>query len=240
MSLDPNHEYRIFLSQLSDMLSETDTTKIVFNEDLPKKLLGDENKPPNPLHVMMHLQMQGKATPEELSQILSDINRQDLVKLVAKSAKKNPLTRKSSGPSAPKLEDTLSITVKNCEVLLEQVDYLLKHAASKGNKRIEEVVLLAKTNLTDVVQRKLRYAYGLLSYQSQNEHCGNGSNASSPGSSPESSLTSNMNRSDPAGCEQRPQINDGELKRAFEKLKPPGAATQRGEDCIITNVMPLV
>ena len=151
--------------------------------------------------------------------------------MVAKSAKKNPLTRKSSGPSALKLEDTVSITVKNCEVLLEQVDYLLKHAASKGNKRIEEVVSIAKKNLTDVVQRKLKYASGLLSSQSQNEHCSTASNVSSPGSSPESSLTSNTNRSDPTSCgQQRLQINDGELKRAAEKLKPPSVAIQRGED----------
>ena len=66
-SLDPNHEYRIFLSKLSDKLSTSELRKVVFNEDLPKKLLGDENKSPDPLDVMMHLQMQGKATPEELS-----------------------------------------------------------------------------------------------------------------------------------------------------------------------------
>ena len=226
-----SYEHRKFLSQLSDKLSKTELRKIVFHEDLPKGLLGDENRSPDPLDIMMHLQMQDKTTPEELSRILSDVDRQDLVKLVAKS-KKNSLTRKSSGPSSPKLEDTFSLTVKSSDFLFEHVELLLKHAASKGNKRIEEVVSEAKTNLI-VVQRKLKYASGfLLSSQCQNEHCGNVSNPSSRGSdSPESSLTSNAHRSDPSGCgHQQPQINDGELKRAFEKLKPPGVAPHRGED----------
>lgn len=224
-----SYEHRKLLSQLSDMLSETELAKIVFYEALPKGLLGDENKYPDPLDIMMHLQMQGKTTPEELTRILSDINRQDLVKLVAKSTE-NPLTRKSSGPSSPKLEDTFNLTVKCSDFLLEHVELLLKHAASK-DKRIEDMVSEAKTNLI-VVQRKLKYASGfLLSSQYQNEHCGNVGNPSSHGSSPESSLTLNVHQSDPSGCgHQHPQINDGKLKRAFEKLKPPGVAPHRGED----------
>ena len=228
------YEHRKFLSQLSDKLSKTELRKIVFHEELPKGLLDGENKSPDPLDVMMHLQMQEKATPEELSRILSDINRQDLVKLVAKSAKKNPLTRKNSGPSSPKLEDTLSVTIKSSDLLLEQLELLSKHAASKGNKRIEEVVLIAKTNLTDVVQRKLKYASGLLSSQGQSEHCGSASyNTSPPGSSPENNLTLKARPSDPG--HQHPQItfNDVELKRAVENLKPLSVVTRKGEYCKI-------
>ena len=200
----------------------------MYHEELPKGLLDGENESPDPLEVMKHLQMQEKTTPEELSRILGDINRQDLVKLVVKSAKKNSLTRKNSGPSSPKLEDTLSITIKSSDLLLEQLELLLKHAASKGSKRIEEVVLIAKTNLTDVVQRKLRYASGLLSSQSQPEHFTNVSNSNSPsGSSPENSLTVKASPSDPG--HQRPQISDVDLKKAVESLKPPSVTTRRGE-----------
>ena len=221
------YEHRKFLSQLSDKLSRKELRKIVYHEELPKGLLDGENGSPDPLEVMKHLQMQEKTTPEELSRILGDINRQDLVKLVVKSAKKNSLTRKNSGPSSPKLEDTLSITIKSSDLLLEQLELLLKHAASKGSKRIEEVVLIAKTNLTDVVQRKLRYASGLLSSQSQPEHFTNVSNSNSPsGSSPESSLTVKTSPSDPG--HQRPQISDVDLKKAVENLKPPSVTTRRG------------
>ena len=202
----------------------------MFHEDLPKGLLDGESKYPDPIDVIMHLHMQEKTTPEELSQILSDVNRQDLVKLVAKSAKKNPQMRKTSGPSSPKLEDTLSLTVKSSDFLAEHVELALKHAAaSKENKRIEELVSEAKSNLLGVVQRKLKHAYGLLSSQSQTEHCACNPSSSSPGSSPESSLT--LKPPDPG--HQRPQItfNDADLKKVVENLKPPSVVTRRGENC---------
>ena len=224
------YEHRKFLSHLSDKLSKTELRKIVFHEDLPKGLLDGENKYPDPMDVMINLHMQKKTAPEELSRILSDVNRQDLVKLVAKSAKKNPQKRKTSGPSSPKLEDTLSLTVKSSDLLAEHVELALKHAAaSRENKRIEELVSEAKSNLISVVQRKLRYAYGLLNSQTQTEQCACNPSSSSTGSSPESSLT--LKPPDPG--HQRPQItlNDADLKKVFENLKPPSVVTRRGENC---------
>ena len=39
------YEHRKFLSQLSDKLSKTELRKIVFHEELPKKLDGEDNLP---------------------------------------------------------------------------------------------------------------------------------------------------------------------------------------------------
>ena len=237
-NLDPqaraSYEHRKLLLQLSDKLSKDDSRKIVYLEELPKELLG-ENNSPDPLSVLIHLEMRGKTTPEELIRILNDINRHDAAKLITKT-KKNPLTRKNSGSASLKLEDTLSVTMKSCEVLLEQTEVLMKHAANKGNKRVEELVSEAKTNLTDGVQRKLKYAFRLLSSQSQSEHCGNFSNSSPPGPSPESSLTSKVSPSQSADLPSSPvhqclPINKSDLKRAVGKLKPLGVVTQRGEGC---------
>ena len=235
--LDPQSQaraYRKVLTQLSDNLTKKDCRKIVFLEDLPKDLLGEDDSP-DPLNVLIHLEMRGKTTPEELIRILNDISRHDAAKLIAKT-KKNPLTGKNSGSASLKLEDTLSMTVKSCEVLLEQTEFLIKHAASKGNKRIEEVVSVAKTNLTDGVQRKLKYASRLLSSQSESEHCGNLGNTSPPGPSPESSLTTKVSPSQSADLPSSPvhqclPINKSDLKRAVGKLKPLGVVTQRGEGC---------
>ena len=229
-----SYEHRKVLLQLSDNLSNKDCRKIVYLEGLSKELLG-ENNYWDPLNVLLHLEMRGKTTPEELIRILNDINRQDVAKLIAKT-KKNPLTRKNSGAAPPKLEDSLNLTMKNCEVLLEQTEVLIKLAASKGNKRIEEVVSEAKTNLTDGVQHKLKYAFRLFSSQSQSEHCGNFSNSSPPGPSPESSLTSKVSPSQSADLPSSPvhqclPINKSDLKRAVGKLKPLGIVTQRGEGC---------
>ena len=76
MSVDSQtFEHRLALLQLSDMLSDEDSKKIVFLEGLPKEL---EEK--SPWEVIAHLEVQGKAIGEELTRILKAINRHDAAK----------------------------------------------------------------------------------------------------------------------------------------------------------------
>ena len=213
-----SYEHRKLLLQLSNKLSKDDSKNIVYLEVLPQEL----NDIPDPLKVLTHLELRGKTTPKELIRILSSIGRQDAAKFIAKS-KKTSQTRKRSGTVAPRLasspvEDTLTLIMKNCEVLLEHIEFLLTHAVSKGNKRIEEVVSEAKRNLTDVVQRKLKYAasFLILNSKSQSELCDYMSPSDGPPFSP---------------MHQGPLISVSDLKRSYEKLQPQGVVIQKGKDC---------
>ena len=70
MSLDrQTFEHRKALLQLGELLSDDDSKKIVFVENLPRSL---EEK--SPWEILAHLEVQGKTTVEELTRILKAIN----------------------------------------------------------------------------------------------------------------------------------------------------------------------
>ena len=206
-----SYEHRKFLLQLSDMLTEDDCKKIVFLEDLPKQL--EEN---SRLEVITHLEMRGKASIEDLIRILKGIGRQDL----ARKAKDVKKTRKESGCSILKMEDSLALAAKNCEVLQEQLEYL-KVAAGKGRrKRIEEVVSEAKTNLVKHVQFKLKYISLLLTAESQDQ-------SQSPPSSPENSRSELPPRSENHGAGAVQIIKAKDSQRSLEKQTKLGKINTR-------------
>ena len=222
-----DREHRRFLLQLSEKLTTNDSSKIVFLEELPKEL---EEK--SPLDVLKHLMMLGKTSTEELTRILKDISRQDLVKKVIQKEAKNrkaPLTRKDSGSSAMKLEESLAITIKNCEILLEQLEYLKVGASKGGKKRIEEIYSDAKEKLSIHVHRKLKYVSGLLTSEGKvNEgsqtNVGQGISQNSPQTSPENSLTLLRGRESPPSpvCPCRAAlVKESDLRKGLEKLKSP-------------------
>ena len=221
------YEHKRFLLQVSEMLTKKDSNKIVYLEELPKEL---EEKAP--WEVLAQLEVRGKSTTDELTRILRDINRPDAAKKVKElmaKARKAPLTKKNSGSSSLKLEDSSNLTLKNSEVLREQMDYLICAAKTGGKIRIAELISEAKESLINQVQRKLKIASKL----PENE-CGSvGLGSTSPSSSPESSLTVTVKSPD-LSVPQSPMhphaglmFNDSDLKKAAEKLKP--AKRQRGK-----------
>ena len=222
-----SYEHKRFLLQVSDYLKQKDSKKIVWLEDLPRELEDKE-----PWEVLAQLQVRGKSTPEELVRILKNINRHDAaekVKKLSAKSKKTAVTRKDSGPSLLKLEESLELTIKSCDILVEQMGYL-ELAAEKGRKtRIQEVVSGAKQNLEVQVRRKLKYASGLLN--SENSAADNenvpvqNNSSSSPTSSPENSLTGAESPRSPT--HHRTLIKDSELQQAAKRLKP--ASGIRGE-----------
>ena len=189
------------------MLTEDDCKKIVFLEDLPKQL---EEK--SPLEVVTHLEMLGKTSKEDLIPILKCIGRQDLAKKVRDvKNQKTLITRKGTERSIPKLEERLILTLKNCEILQEQLEYLKVAAGKRRTKRIEEVVLEAKANLTNHVQRKLKYISLLTTAESQDQ-------SQSPPSFPENSQ-SELPPSHGAGAVQIIKAKDSQrtLKKQQKK-----------------------
>ena len=88
--------------QLSELLNEDDSKKIVFMEGLPKML---EEK--SPWEVLAHLEVQGKTTVEELTTILKAINRHDAAKKAKELIGKPHRRKKDSGYKALMLEDSL-------------------------------------------------------------------------------------------------------------------------------------
>ena len=228
------YEQRRLLLQISDHLTTKDSKKIVFLEELPKQLEDKE-----PWEVLAQLQVRGKATSDELVRILKDIGRHDAAKKAKdlSKSKKTTVTRKYSGPSALKLDESVQLTLRNCDVLVEQMGYLEVVAAKGGKKRIQEVVAEASTKLQDHVQRKLKYVSGLLSSESRTDIevnapvvvtvSSNGS--SSPPSSPENSLTSLEWSVPRSPTHPRAVINTSELKKVAERLKSPSVHGTRGE-----------
>ena len=205
MSFDrQTFEHRKALLQLGELLSDDDSKKIVFVENLPRSL---EEK--SPWEILAHLEVQGKTTVEELTRILKAINRHDIAKkakeLIGKLCRRK---NKDPGCKALMLKNSLQLAVKHCKILVEQVDYL-KFAANKdGNKRIEEMASEAKGNLISQVQIKLRYASALFSSQNESSVLSDSPDSSSPTESPDSS---------PHAI--RSHITDIELKKAAEKLR---------------------
>ena len=203
-----DYEHRKFLLQLSDMLTEDDCKKIVFLEELPKQL---EEK--SRLEVVTHLEMLGKTSTEDLIRTLKGIGRKDLARKAKDVNYKK--TRKESGCSVLKMEDSLALAAKNCEVLQEQLEYL-KVAAGKGRrKRIEEVISEAKTNLANHVQRKLKYISLLLTAESQDQ-------SQSPPSSPENSRSELPPRPENHGAGAVQITKTKDSQRSLEKQKKMG------------------
>ena len=204
------YERRCLLLQLSDSLSEEDCKKIVYLEDLPKMLTDKQ-----PLEVLVHLEMCGRTSTENLVRILQAINRHDAAKKMKEFAAKNRKrpSKKDSGIAVLKLEESLSLAIKNCDVLMEQLEYLKLAACKGGKKRIEEVIAEAKAALKDGVHRKLRYASCLVSQSQVYE-------SNSPPSSPEC-LTRSSSDSESASATTQPLafVSRDELKKAAEKLK---------------------
>ena len=186
------YEHKRFLLQLSEKLNREDSKRIVYLEDLPKEL--EERAP---WEVLAQLEVRGKTTTDKLIRILKDINRPDAAKkvkeLMAKT-RKAPLTRKDSGSSVLKLEDSLKLALKNCEVLCEQMDYLIRVVEIGGKIKIKELISEAKENCVKRVERKLKVASTLLSSTNQENEYGSVELASS---SPTSSLESSLNLKSP-------------------------------------------
>ena len=205
-------EHRKALLQLGGLLSDNDSKKIVFLLGLPKAL---EEK--TPWEVLAHLEEQGKATVEELTKNLKAIDRQDVAKKAKELIGKNNRKKTTdSGNKALMLRDSLQLAMKQCKILVEQVDYLKVAANKDGNKRIEQMASEAKENLLNQVQKKLRYASALFNSQTDIS-ASDSAESSSPTSSLESSLSDRSPDSSPPLVRSR--ITASELKEAAEKLK---------------------
>ena len=210
MSFDrQTFERRKALLHLGGLLSDNDSKQIVFLLSLPRAL---EEK--TPWEVLAHLEAQGKATVEELTKNLKAINRQDVAKKAEELFGKKTT---DSGCNALMLRESLQLTIKNCKILVDQVDYLKIVAKKDGNKRIEQIASETKENLISKVQKKLRYASALLSSQTDIS-ASDSAESSSPTSSLESSLTDRGPVSSPTSRD-RSRITASELKEAAEKLK---------------------
>ena len=232
MSSDPNHQtgattaqynHRRFLLQLSEKLTKEDSKKIVYLEDLPKEL---EDK--SPWEVLGYLEMRGQTSTEELTRIFRGINRNDVAKkmkdLNAKT-RKSPLSRKNSGSAGLKLEESLHLTTRNTEVLIQQIEYM-KLAANKAGEKdseMEETFFTIWSILKNQIHPKLKNVSGLLSKSKDNEFiASSSSSASSPECLTDIHLVQEKPPMQPCGA----VINDAMLKVATEKLKP--SALSRG------------
>ena len=225
-------KHKQFLLQLSEKLTQDESNKIVYLEDLPKQLVDK-----SPWEVFAHLEMLGKTSTEELTRILKAIKKFDIAKKLKEAKPRRNPPRKDSGSSALKLEESLTLAIKNCEILLEQLEYLKIGASKVGKKRMEEVVSEAKANLNGQVHRKLKYISGLLASESQDiEQCTYPTVNSSPPSSPENSLTSLRSPDSPPSPVRLvgAAINESELRRVHENLK---SSRQRGIGLLVYTVL---
>ena len=146
------YEYKRLLVQLSDNLTKEDCKKILFLEGLPKKL-----KTKAPLEVLTHLEALGK-TPEDLIRLFRDINRHDVAKLVEDSAvrtEKTPVVRDDST-----LDVGLTLAVRQCELLEEQLDHWELMAKKTGEKTREKIISDAKAHLKNHVHPMLSVPSG--------------------------------------------------------------------------------
>ena len=241
------YEYRAFLLKVSEKLSDEDSKRIVFLEDLPVQEL--ENKPP--LTVLTHLEMRGKLSaskPEDLVEILRKIGRQDLAKKVRDFAKQRKgratlsslLGFSDHDHPATKLSANLQVTLLLCGILLEQVENLREEAKEVGFKRVEEVVADARSLVSEHLKRKLLYASGLISQESKEQAACSERPESTP-SSPDSPLSSLELEVPPipvqsaqppqhAGCARLSHtVNDSELKAAIGNLKSQSLPRSRGK-----------
>ena len=191
------YEYRAFLLQVSEGLTQEDCQKIVFLEELPPEL---EGKPP--LNVLIQLEMHGKLSasrPDDLAKLLKRIPRHDLAKKVREFVKQQRKGRAALSPlqridhSALKLSASLEVTLLQCKILLEQVENLREEAEEAGYKRVEEVVADAQAMISEHVKRKFLYASKLIPQEAEGREqaiCSDRDRRGSTPSSPDSPLSS--------------------------------------------------
>lgn len=248
MSESQAYDYRAFLLQISDKLSQEDSKKIAFLEELPVDM---GSKPP--LTLLMQLEMRGKVSaskPDDLAKILKKIERHDLAKKVkdfAKQQKKGRTTAQTElqklDHATMKLNASFQVTLLQCEILLHQVENLREEAENlTGYKRVEEVVAEAHAVLAEKFHRKLLYASKLM--QEEQGFCREQNSDSNP-CSPDSQLSSldfeaessaptpapapsAVQSSQPAGCVRLPHtVNSSELRAAVDNLKSQSASLPR-------------
>lgn len=190
------YEYRAFLLQVSEGLTQDDCQRIVFLEELPHEL---EHKPP--LNVLIQLEMHGKISaskPDDLAKLLKRISRHDLAKKVRDFVKQqrkgrtlSPLQRLDH--PAVKLSASLEVTLLQCKILLEQVENLKEEAEEACCKRVEEVVADAQAMISEHIQRKFLYASKLISQEAESREqpvCSDRDRRGSTPPSPDSPLSS--------------------------------------------------
>ena len=241
MSDSQAYEYRAFLLQISDKLSQEDSKKIVFLEDLPVEL---ESKAYPPLAVLTQLEMRGKASasrPDDLAKILKKIERHDLAKKVKDFAKQQKKGRTTAATelqrldhATMKLSANFQVTLLQCEILLHQVENLREEAEKAGYRRVEEVVAEAHAVIAEKFQRKLLYASKLIQEEQgfYREQSGE-SNPPSPDSQlssldfeAESTSPTPAPSSQPAGSVRLPHtINTSELRAAAGNLRAQSSAS---------------
>jgi hypothetical protein len=245
MSDSQAYEYRAFLLQIADKLSQEDSKKIAFLEELPSDM---GSKPP--LTLLMQLEMRSRVSasrPDDLAKILKKIERLDLAKKVkdfVKQQKKGRPTVQSDlnqrcDHATMKLNASLHVTLLQCEILLQQVANLREEAEKlDGYKRVEEVVAEAQT-IAEKFQRKLQYASKFV--QEEQGFCREQNGDSNP-CSPDSQLSSLefeaesqasaptpiSSQSQPAGCVRLTHaVNSSELRAAAGNLKAQSASLPR-------------
>ena len=239
MSDSQAYEYRAFLLQISDKLSQEDSKKIAYLEDLPVEM---ESKPP--LTVLTQLEMRGKVSasrPDDLAKILKKIERHDLAKKVKDFAKQQKKGRSTAltelqrlDHATMKLSANFQVTLLQCEILLHQVENLREETEKAGYKRVEEVVAEAHAIIAERFQRKLLYASKLIQEEQGlfREQSGE-SNPPSPDSQlssldfeAESTPPAPVLSSHPAGSVRLPHtINTSELRAAVGNLKAQSSAS---------------
>ena len=243
MSDSQAYEYRAFLLQIAEKLSQEDSKKIAYLEDLPSDM---ESKPP--LTLLMQLEMRGRVSaskPDDLAKILKMIGRHDLAKKVkdfAKQQKKGRPTAQSElqrlDHATMRLNASLQVTLLQCEILMQQVVNLREEAErSEGYKRVEEVVGEAHA-IAEHFYRKLQYAskFVLREQNSDSNPCSPDSQLSSLDFEAESQAsvltsapaTSSLLNQSPAGCSRLTHaVNSSELRAAVDNLKSQSASLPR-------------
>ena len=248
MSDSQVYEYRAFLLQIAEKLSQDDSKKIAYLEDLPS----DMESKPAPLTLLMQLEMRGRvpaSKPDDLAKILKTIGRHDLAKKVkdfAKQQKKGRPTAQSElqrlDHATMRLNASLQVTLLQCEILMQQVVNLREEAErSEGYKRVEEVVGEAHA-IAEHFYRKLQYASKFVQeeqYRAQNSDsnpCSPDSQLSSLDFEAESQAsvltpapaTSSLLNQSPAGCSRLTHVvNSSELRAAVDNLKSQSASLPR-------------
>ena len=248
MSDSQAYEYRAFLIQIADKLSQEDSKKIAYLEDLPSDM---ESKPP--LTLLMQLEMRGSVSaskPDDLAKILKMIGRHDLAKKVkdfAKQQKKGRPTAQNElqrfDHATMKLNASLQVTLLQCKILLQQVVNLREEAERlEGYKRVEEVVGEAHA-IAEHFHRKLQYASKFVQEEQYREQNGD-SNPCSPDSqlssldfeaessalapTPAPATSSLQSSQPPAGCVRLTHaVNSSELRAAVDNLKAQSASLPR-------------
>ena len=244
-------EYRVFLLQIAENLSQNDCRNIAFLEQL------SEQANASPLEVLTQLEMRDRLSAcklDYLIKVLKDISRHDLVRKAREFSKKQRKGRTALSSlsrlddSCIKLTANLQVTLLQCKILLQQVENLKEEAEEVGFKQVEEVVAEAHSLLSEQVQGKFVYASSLISQEEraqQDSQCRErrdsipSSSESSPSSleleepSERLPLTKALQQG-MSGCVNRLHVpmhavNDSELKAAAGNLKSQSLPRSRGK-----------